>query len=63
MELPYSLKTVPNPDHKDLTLEQLIEERQYWNYKITSATGWGASLAAASEFRDDCDRELLRRFT
>lgn len=45
----------------DMTDAELRDERAHWNQLIVDATGWGAALAAAAEFRDDCDRELDRR--
>lgn len=43
----------------DMTDDELQIE---WRYcVITEATGWGESLAAANEFRRDCEHELRRR--
>jgi hypothetical protein len=39
----------------------LAAEWHYWNDKIATATGWGAALAAADEFRASCQREINRR--
>lgn len=46
---------------KDLTNKQLLVEYKYWNNKVVNAISWGAALAAASEFRDECKREILLR--
>lgn len=51
----------PNKAFKDMTLQELHNEVGYWNDVITSATSWGASLAAADEFRTDAMREIERR--
>ena len=45
----------------DMTEDELQIEWRHWNSIIAAATGWGASLAAANEFRRDCERELRRR--
>ena len=63
MLTPAHLLVKPNRSWDKLEVPELIAERQYWNTKIESATGWGAALAAASDFRDACDAELLRRFS
>jgi hypothetical protein len=44
-----------------MTDDELREERAKWHRKIVDAPHWGASLAAAAQFRDQCDRELRRR--
>jgi hypothetical protein len=53
------------PSHKgpirELSDTQLLEEWDYWDNKIRDATSWGASLAAADEFRRACEGEIRRR--
>lgn len=44
-----------------LTDDELIAEWREWDTKIANAKGWGAGLAAASGFRDECAREILKR--
>lgn len=46
---------------KDLTNEELIAEFRYWNSKIENATSWGAGIAAANEFRKECEQQLHLR--
>lgn len=46
---------------KGLTDEKLLAEWHHWNNKIINAPSWGASLAAANEFRIECEREMRRR--
>lgn len=43
------------------TTEELRAEWHQWNDNIKNATGWGAAVGAADEFRRDCARELERR--
>ena len=45
----------------DMTDAELQAEWQRWDDEVTNATGWGAALAAADEFRKDCTREMARR--
>jgi len=45
----------------EMSLDELTEERDMWDGKIARATSWGAALAAAKDFLDDCDREIARR--
>ncbi|MBX9876764.1 MAG: hypothetical protein K2X84_18040 [Beijerinckiaceae bacterium] len=42
-------------------MRELRLERAYWQHKINTATGWGASLKAAADFRDACDAWIARR--
>lgn len=61
IRLPESLTTIPNiPPHAQ-TDAQLREEAAYWQAKIDAQKSWGASVAAAVEFRDACQNELKRR--
>lgn len=46
---------------KDMSLEELTAERVYWDDKIINATCWGAALAAAAEFRDECTKWIAVR--
>jgi hypothetical protein len=46
---------------EDMTLAELHDERDHWQTKISEATGWGAALAAAAEFRKECDVWIARR--
>lgn len=45
----------------DMTNEQLQEEWLYWDAKVQNAPWWGASLKAASDFRDGCVAHLKSR--
>ena len=45
----------------DLSDSALANEWHLWNRKIITATSWGASLAAANEFRQECEHEIDRR--
>ena len=49
------------PLPRDLSDDALKEEYRTWNRKIREAKSWGAALAAAAEFREDCLKELKRR--
>jgi hypothetical protein len=60
-KLPASLAVVPNIHPRDQTDEQLKEEAEYWASKIRNATSWRASLAVASKFLENCEREIERR--
>lgn len=44
-----------------MSLLELRLERAHWQQEISSATGWGAALAAASEFLGACDAWIKRR--
>ncbi len=46
---------------KDMTLQELREEREFWKQKLENGGCWGASVTAASEFLKDCDRWIARR--
>lgn len=59
--LPPSLAVVPNIPYQEQTLEQLRLEYEYWDRKVSEATGWGASLKAADDFRRACDVWIKRR--
>ena len=60
--LPPSLAVIPNIPVKKQTKEQLVAERDYWQQKLDSAESWGGALTAVLEFRDECQKELNRRF-
>lgn len=60
VRLPESLRKKPNIPHRDQSIPQLIEERNYWQWRINTASG-PASAGASMEFRDECIRELSRR--
>jgi hypothetical protein len=60
MSLPPSLAVSPNIPWYDQTLDQLREERAYWDQRVRDASG-PASAAAAAGFRDGCDRWIERR--
>jgi hypothetical protein len=52
------------PDRRrlgEMTIEELTEERAYWDARVCEAAGWGGALGAASEFRDTCDALIARR--
>jgi hypothetical protein len=53
-QLPASLAAKPNIPWEHQTLEQLIEERDYWIKKVEDASGW-ASAYAADGFRKACE--------
>jgi nucleoside 2-deoxyribosyltransferase len=55
------LEKPPRKRHESMTLDELQEERGYWDTCIREANGWGASLAAANEFRASCDFWIKRR--
>lgn len=61
VNLPPSLAVVPNIPPERQTLRELRLERAYWQYKIDTAPGWGASVKAAADFRDACDAWIARR--
>ena len=44
-----------------MTLQELLEEKAYWENKISEADCWGAAITAASEFLKDCDRWIKIR--
>lgn len=46
---------------RDLTDQELRDEYKHWDDKIVNATGWGAALGAADEFRRECAAELHKR--
>lgn len=48
---------------REMTDDELQAEWQKWDDKISNATGWGAALSAADEFRTDAAREIQRRCT
>lgn len=45
----------------ELTDEELEAEYKKWDEYISNATGWGAALTAADEFRTACAKEMLHR--
>ncbi len=47
---------------KEMTDAELYAEWRRWDDKISNATGWGAALAAADEFRRAVSREIQLRF-
>lgn len=59
--LPPSLAAKPNIPLDQQTVEQLKVEREYWDNEIRSATGWGAAVGVAHEFRSACDKWIARR--
>lgn len=44
----------------DMTADELAEQWRYWDRIIARAPGWGASLAAADDFRSACEMHLRR---
>ena len=46
---------------QEMTDDELRAEWQKWDNRITAASSWGAALAAATSFRKQCARELVRR--
>ncbi len=61
--LPPSLAVTPNIPFSEQTLEQLVQERDYWQAKIDIATGWGAHLASCRENIRACEQWIKRRQT
>lgn len=59
--LPPSLAVTPNIAPKNQTLDQLYAERDYWDNRIKSATGWGAAVGAADDFRRACETWIAIR--
>lgn len=60
-ECQYSLLPEKELPIKKLSDDGLIAEWTKWKEKIEAATSWGAAIAAANEFRQDCEREINRR--
>lgn len=50
-----------NKSLKDMTDTELSHELDAWESRIQNADSWGASLAAADEFRKAVKREIARR--
>lgn len=50
-----------NKPFAEMTLGELWAEYDLWNGKIANAPAWGASVAAAAEFRDGCAAWIKRR--
>ncbi len=46
---------------KDLSDNALLKERDEWDRRIKDAQSWGASVAAAIEFKRECEEEMRRR--
>lgn len=46
---------------RDLSDEALLHEWAQWDRKIRNASGWGAAIGAAIEFRSECTREIAKR--
>lgn len=49
------------PRIRDLPDKELLEEWLYWDLEVRQTDRWGAALSVASEFREECDREIMRR--
>jgi hypothetical protein len=45
---------------EEMTLEEAQSEYRKWDKKIAEATGWGAHLTAADEFRREAKLRILR---
>lgn len=43
---------------EQMTLDEAVAERDKWQKKIDEATGWGAALGAAAEFRDAAQKRI-----
>lgn len=52
---------ISNKPFHEMTDDELRAEWKYWNGAVRNAPGWSASLAAAHEFREECEIELKRR--
>lgn len=63
MKKPASLEATPNIPFNKQTVEQLNEEKDYWQNKINATGSWGSHLSACQEFIDDINKELTRRNT
>jgi len=50
-----------NKSLKDMTDEELKNELHYWDGEVANATAWGASIAAADEFRRNIKSEIWLR--
>jgi hypothetical protein len=59
--LPPSLRTVPNRNLRDLSLEELKEERDYYEKKLSESNGWGAVVGEYHKMRKACDRVIAER--
>lgn len=46
---------------EDMSIEELVAERDKWEKKIDEAPGWGAAVGAAYEFMQECERWIRRR--
>lgn len=58
------VKPVAPPKDKrlsEMTNAEVLAEWSKWDDQIKNATGWGAAVGAADEFRTDAARELHRR--
>ena len=60
VEVPETLKKVPNTPLSQQTMEELNKEYAYWDYKVCESTG-PASAGAAANFRDNVKREIYKR--
>lgn len=60
MKKPASLSVSPNIPWEDQTIEQLREERDYWQMRVETAAGF-ASAKAADDFRRACEAWIDRR--
>jgi hypothetical protein len=47
--------------YRDMTDDELRAEAEKWDAEVRNAESWGAAVAAAAEFRRECERELDRR--
>jgi hypothetical protein len=50
-----------NKHWSEMTLSELHAEKAHWDKVISEATGWGAALSAADEFRRGCERAIKHR--
>lgn len=48
-------------DFWEMSNEELRKERDHWQNEINNSPNWGAAVAAAIEFRDECEKALERR--
>lgn len=58
--LPQSLRVTPNIAWEHQTIDQLIEERDYWAGRVATAPGF-ASAKVADDFRCGCEAWIKRR--
>jgi hypothetical protein len=56
-----TIAKTPDKQFCQMTMEELLEERAYWQEKIDKAQTWGASYALAEQMRNGCAQWIERR--